>query len=168
MSARQPVAPPEARRKRAQAFGALLAGVAGPALARQGATLAHILPHWGAICPLYAAHAVPEKVSGSTLYLAASTASVQAEVAYITPSIIEGVNSLLGYAAITQVRSRVRGERAVARGAGRGGGRGQPTQGLPCAAETLHRAQKVCQNVPDAELREALTRLASRALKPNP
>jgi hypothetical protein len=157
MTKRNPVAPPEARRKRALAFGALLAGVVGPAMSKKGAILVQILPHWPAICPLYAAHAVPEKVTGTTLHLAATTASVQAELAYISPSIIEGVNTVLGYAAITQVRSRVQGatRAAVAK----------PTQNLPPSSTTLHRAQKVCQNVGDTELREALTRLAAQTLK---
>lgn len=92
------------RRKYSVAVGRLLAPVMDPLLARQGAMLAQIVPHWPALCPMFAAYSVPEKVRGRTLTVAVASDSVKQEMHYISPQIVEGINTLLGYSALEKVQ----------------------------------------------------------------
>ncbi len=155
--------PEISRRRRTTAVGGLLREVLAPAAAKQGILLAQLLPYWPSICPLLAAHAVPESVRAGTLTLATTTSSVQRELHFLAPSIIEGVNAILGYAAITSVKAMVRGE---TRGmAGAPGKAPKLTAPLPPSRALTDKAAKACQTINDDDLRTALAKLGAVALK---
>ncbi len=153
----QPSAPLPRRRK-AVAMGGLLRDVLAPAAAKQGVLLAQIMPFWPSICPLLANYAVPESLRAGTLTLAAHTSSAQRELQFITPSIIEGANIVLGYTVVQQVKVVVRGEAAKANPL-------KLTKPLPPLPQVADKAAKVCQTVADDALRAALTALGAQVLK---
>ena len=156
----QPPAHLPTRRRRATAVGGLLREVLAPAAAKQGVLLAQLLPYWPSICPLLAAHAVPESLRAGTLTLAATTSSVQRELQFLAPSIAEGANLIFGYTVVTQVRAVVRGGAAAAPGR-------QPrlTPPLPFNTAAADSALQVCQHITDEPLRTALAKLGAQALK---
>lgn len=152
----------DGRKKRAQAVGAILAPLVAPALARQGAVLAQIVPHWAAICPLLARFSVPESVRGDVLTVAVASDGVKQEMHYVAPQIVEGVNLLLGYSAIAKVRAMTRHDVAQAVEA--------RMEGLPKAmpkpsAAERDRAEVLCKSVRDDDLRAALAKLGAQVLK---
>lgn len=143
------------RRKRSVAVGAVLGPLVAPALARQGAALAQIVPHWGAICPLLAAYSAPESLRGDVLSVAVASDGVKQELHYITPQIIESVNALLGYAAVAKVRAVTRHEVAL-----QAAPRVVPRKAA-APGKAHDKAEAVCQSVRDEGLREALVRLGA-------
>lgn len=156
----QPPAKPEpARRRRATAVGGLLREVLAPATAKQGILLAQLLPYWPSICPLLAAHAVPESLRGGTLTVATRTSSAQRELQFLAPSIVEGANTIFGYAVVTQIRAVVRGEQPTTLR------RPQLTEPLPLNAAAADKAHATCQHIGDEALRTALAKLGAQALK---
>jgi len=155
----QPPATVPERRRRTTAVGGLLREVLAPATAKQGMLLAQLLPYWPSICPLLAAHAVPESLRAGTLTLAATTSSVQRELQFLAPSIVEGANTIFGYAVVTQVRAVVRGEQAMPLR------RPRLTEPLPVNQAAADKARASCQHVGDEALRTALAKLGAQALK---
>ncbi|MFO0500174.1 MAG: DciA family protein [Pseudomonadota bacterium] len=154
----KPEAGPPARHKRVQAVGGLLRGALGPLTAKQGAQLAQILPFWPSICPMLHAYGVPESLRAGELTIAAQTSSAQREFTFLAPSITEGANRVLGYEGVHKIRSVVRAQGSAVKL--------RPLAvPLPTGAAAIEKAVKVCQNVGDDELREALVRLGTRALK---
>lgn len=154
--------PGDGRKKRAQAVGAVLAPLVAPALARQGAALAQVVPHWGAICPLLARFSVPESLRGDVLTVAVASDGVKQELHYVAPQIIEGVNLLLGYSAVAKVRAVTRHDIAsAAKARGEGGPQALPKPG---AAER-DRAEALCKSIRDEGLRAALAKLGAHVLK---
>jgi hypothetical protein len=146
------------RRRRTTAVGGLLREALAPATAKQGVLLAQLLPYWPSICPLLAAHAVPESVRAGTLTVATTTSSVQRELQFLTPSILEGANTILGYTAIHNLKAVVRGE---------GGMRKKPpklTKPLPPSQQATDKAAAACQSVGDDDLRKALASLGAQVL----
>jgi hypothetical protein len=154
----QPAKIPE-RRRRTTAVGGLLREALAPATAKQGVILAQLLPYWPSICPLLAAHAVPESVRAGTLTVATTTSSVQRELQFLAPSILEGANTILGYIAITGVKAVVRGE------VGSGQKPAKLTKPLPPSLAATDKAAAVCQSVGDEALRMALAKLGAQVLK---
>lgn len=154
---KQPAKVPE-RRRRTTAVGGLLREALAPATAKQGVLLAQLLPYWPSICPLLAAHAVPESVRAGTLTVATTTSSVQRELQFLAPSILEGANTILGYTAIHSLKAVVRGE----------GGMGKKapklTKPLPPSLQATDKAAAACQNVGDDDLRKALASLGAQVL----
>lgn len=155
----------DGRKKRAVAVGAVLAPLVAPALARQGAVLAQIVPHWGALCPLLAAYSVPESVRGDVLTVAVASDGVKQELHYVAPQIIEGVNLLLGYSAISKVRAMTRHDVASAVQARLAPGQAVPKAHATASAADRDRAEALCKNVQDDDLRAALAKLGARVLK---
>lgn len=149
----------EVRKKRALAVGALMAPLVGPALAKHGAALAQIAPHWPAICPLLAKYSVPESLKGGVLTVAVASDAVKQELHYVSPQIIEGVNMLLGYAGVSKVRALTRSD--VVRG-GKGAAPVVQAKALPVVDDS---ARALCNHVRDEGLREALTKLAAQLTK---
>lgn len=148
------------RKKRALAVGALMGPLVGPALAKHGAALAQIAPHWQAICPLLAKYSVPESLKSGVLTVAVASDAVKQELHYVSPQIAEGVNMLLGYAAVTKVRALTRSDLA------RGGGKGMaPAVQAQPVAKVDDSARAMCNHVRDEGLREALTKLAAQLTK---
>jgi hypothetical protein len=150
-----PVAP---RRKRSLAIGACLGEVLAPHMRKQGVILAQLLPYWPSICPLLAEHAVPESIRAGTLTLAAQTSSVQRELHFLAPSILEGANRVLGYEALQQVRAVVRGASAKQTNTPKLASPLRPT------AIATDKATAICQNVNEPTLKDALQRLGALAL----
>lgn len=149
------------------ALGAVLAPLMQPALAKQGVLLAQIAPHWRAICPLLAAHSCPEMVKGDVLTVAVASDGVKQELHYITPQVIEGINRLLGYAAITRVRAVTRHDVGQSRTAKALGVKVNyvTTQSLPSSSASIAKAETMCKSVKDDGLRAALGRLGAEILK---
>ena len=104
------------------------------------------------------AYGVPESLRGGELTIAAQTSSAQREFTFLAPSIIEGANRVLGYAGVSKIRSVVRAQGPALK-------KPELATPLPTTAAAIEKAVKVCQNVSDDELREALVRLGTRALK---
>lgn len=144
----------KARKKRALAVGALVGPLVEPALARAGVSLAQILPHWGAICPLLARHSMPESLRHDVLTVAVASDAVKQELHYMAPQVIESVNMLLGYAAVAKVRMVTRHGLA----AGLPKGEKSPRKGAAAAGD---REGRLCNNVKDDGLRVALEKLAA-------
>ena len=122
---------PPPRKKYTVAVGAVLGNVLEPALARQGAMVAQVAPHWHAICPLLAPFSCVETIRGGTVTVAVASDSVKNELHYMVPQVIEGINTLLGYNAVSRVRAITRSDlrgrvaavsatQKTTRGAGRG------------------------------------------------
>ena len=157
----------DVRKKRQVALGSVLAPLMEPTLARQGVLLAQIAPHWRAICPLLAAHSCPESVRGDVLTVAVASDGVKQELHYITPQIIEGINRLLGYAAITKVRSMTRHDVGQSRAAKALGANpaARPASSLPADRVGRDKAETMCKSVRDDDLRMALSRLGAEILK---
>lgn len=157
----------DVRKKRQVALGAVLAPLMEPTLARQGVLLAQIAPHWRAICPLLAAHSCPESVRGDTLTVAVASDGVKQELHYITPQIIEGINRLLGYAAIAKVRSMTRHDVGQSRTADALGAQigAKPAASLQVSGADRDKAESMCKSVRDDDLRAALSRLGAEILK---
>lgn len=142
-----------ARKKRALAVGNLVGPLVEPALARAGVSLAQIIPHWAAICPLLARHSMPESLKLDVLTVAVASDAVKQELHYMAPQVIESVNLLLGYAAVAKVRAVTR----------HGLASGLQKATKPAAKAGLRpgdREARLCQNVRDDALRVALERLA--------
>lgn len=143
-----------ARKKRALAMGALVGPLVEPALARAGVSLAQILPHWGAICPLLARHSVPESLKMDVLTVAVASDAVKQEMHYMAPQLVESVNMLLGYEAVRKLRMVTR----------HGLAQGLQKVEKPKAKGTARpgdREERLCKNVRDDGLRAALERLAT-------
>lgn len=158
----------DVRKKRNMALGAVLAPIMEPTLARQGVLLAQIVPHWRAICPLLAAHSCPENVRGDILTVAVASDGVKQELHYVTPQIIEGINRLLGYAAIGKVRAVTRHDvgrkdGVIAKRVGM-----NTVQNLPASGAARDKAETMCKSVRDDDLRAALGRLGAEILGHNP
>lgn len=152
------------RRKHALAVGSLMGPLVGPALARHGAALAQMAPHWQAICPLLARYSVPESLKSGVLTVAVASDAVKQELHYVSPQIMEGVNMLLGYVAVTKVRAVTRSD--LARGDLSRYGRGPaPMAQAKPLAQVSDSARALCNHVRDEGLREALTRLAAQVIK---
>lgn len=156
--AEEPVVREPVRKKRALAVGALVGKLVEPALARHGAALALVLPHWGAICPMFARYSVPESVKNGVLTVAVATDAVKQELLYMSPQLVEGVNMLLGYEVVRKVRAVTRSD------VGKKAGLPKVTASLPARAGEDDRAQGLCKNVRDEGLRAALARLGSQLL----
>jgi hypothetical protein len=146
------------RKMRSVAVGAVVAPLLEPALAKKGVALARIIPHWKAICPMLAAYSAPESVKGDTLTVAVDSDTVKQEMMYMTGQVVESVNRLLGYEAVTRLRIITRGGGTHAAG---GPKRGHVTASLPEAQETRDRAAALCKHVRDDALRHALEGLAA-------
>lgn len=145
-----------ARRKRVTAVGALVGPLVEPALARAGVSLAQILPHWGAICPLLAKYSQPESLKQDVLTVAVASDAVKQELHYVAPQVIEGVNMLLGYEAVSKVRAITRH--------GLASNLPKPMKTAPQVGGAVSdRAVSLCKNVRDDSLRAALERLAVHA-----
>lgn len=156
------VAPTDVRRKRQVALGAVLAPLMEPALARQGVLLAQIAPHWRALCPLLADHSCPESVRGDTLTVAVASDGVKQELHYVTPQVIEGINRLLGYNAVTKVRGITRHDVRL-----RTGGvavRQMAKPAAPINGAGRDKAEGMCKSVRDDDLRAALAALGNEIL----
>jgi hypothetical protein len=147
------------RRRRTTAVGGLLREALAPATAKQGVLLAQLLPYWPSICPLLAAHAVPESVRAGTLTVATTTSSVQRELQFLAPSILEGANTILGYTAMHSLKAVVRGE------AGSGPKPVKLTKPLPPSKAATDKAAAACQSVGDEALRMVLAKLGAQVLK---
>jgi hypothetical protein len=153
----------DVRKKRTVAVGAVLAPLMAPTLAKQGVALAQIVPHWGAICPLLAAHSCPESLRGDTLTVAVASDGVKQELHYIAPQVMEGVNTLLGYTAVTKVRAMTRhdvGQKARTQAAGKP----TPTRAAAAVAAAGDKARALCESVQDEGLKAALARLGATFL----
>jgi|GEM_PF-6121375 len=143
------------RKKYTVAVGAVLGGVLEPALARQGAAVAQVAPHWKAICPLLAAHSCVESIRGGTVTVAVASDSVKNELHYMAPQVVEGINMLLGYEAVRKVRAVTRSDlrhTATAKVAAQkaNGGHGRDDKAKP-----------LCKSGDDEPLRAALARLGA-------
>lgn len=143
------------RKKRGVALGAVLAPLMEPALARQGMILAQIAPHWRAICPMLAAHSCPESVRNDVLTVAVASDGVKQELQYMVPQVVESVNRLLGYEAVSKVRMVTRHDVGK-------------TKDMPVKksvtkvdAGARDKAEGLCKSVRDDELRAALGRLGT-------
>ncbi len=156
------VAATDVRRKRQVALGAVLAPLMEPALAKQGILLAQIAPHWRALCPLLADYSCPESVKGDTLTVAVVSDGVKQELHYVSPQVIEGINRLLGYSAVTKVRAVTRHDLKARNGM-------QPRvmakPATPVNGAGRDKAEALCKSVRDDELRAALAGLGSTFMK---
>lgn len=157
-AAQAPQASEAHRRKRSIAIGACLGGILAPHMRKQGVMLAQLLPYWPSICPLLAEHAVPESIRSGTLTLAAQTSSVQRELHFLAPSILEGANRVLGYEALQQVRAVVRGASAKPAAIPK---LASPLRASPLAAD---KATRICESISEPSLKDALQRLGALAL----
>lgn len=156
------VAATDVRRKRQVALGAVLAPLMEPALAKQGILLAQIAPHWRALCPLLADYSCPESVKGDTLTVAVVSDGVKQELHYVSPQVVEGINRLLGYSAITKVRAVTRHD---LKRCGRAESRIMAKHAAAPSGAGRDKAETLCKSVRDDELRAALAGLGSTFIK---
>lgn len=142
------------RKKYTVAVGAVLGGVLEPALARQGAAVAQVAPHWKAICPLLAAYSCVESIRGGTVTVAVASDSVKNELHYMAPQVVDGINMLLGYEAVRKVRAVTRSDlrRPAAKVA---------AQKASSVGARDDKAQPLCKSGDDEPLRAALARLGA-------
>lgn len=149
------------RRKYAMAVGALMAPLMERGVGKSGSMLAQIVPHWGAICPLLAKHSFPESLKGDVLTVAVASDAVKQELHYVAPQVIEGVNLLLGYAAVSKVRAMTR------HGIGVNAGKtAQKAKEAPSVAVD-DRLKELCKSIRDDELRAAMVKLGAQVSNKN-
>jgi hypothetical protein len=144
------------RRRRTEPVAARLPGLLAKTARKKGFAEGDILTAWRKICPEYADFSYPEKLWKGTLTVAVNSDSARNDLSYWVPTLMERVNSFYGVQAVENVRfvtknfefSRQTGEHTPQRN-----------------EAALKRAAKMCKNVQDDDLRDALTKLGSWILK---
>ncbi len=154
------------RSGRVRRAGALLGGLLGPTLRRQGFAQTEIVTRWGAIVgPELARVCLPERLAfprrqtrGATLHLRVAGAYAT-ELQHRAPQVIEQINTFFGYPAVARL--------ALTQGP-------MPAAELPAApapaplpAPAVEEIETAVAPTRDADLKAALARLGRRVLARN-
>jgi hypothetical protein len=142
------------RRQGTHALGRVLPAIL-PKPTGEAAVLAQLLGHWSALCPGLAAYAYPAKLARGVLTICVASPSVGQEVQYMAPQLVHGAALLLGYGAVSSIRTTSSGWRGAALL--------RKPQALSQAEVAAARAK--CKNVADDELQTSLARLGAWAAR---
>lgn len=151
------------RAGRVRRAGALLGGILGPALRRQGFAQTEIVTRWAAIVgPELARVCLPERLAfprrqarGATLHLRVAGAFAT-ELQHQGPQVIERVNTFLGYPAVSRL--------ALSQGPMPASALPEPEPELPLPKPAEREIEMAIAPTRDTELKAALARLGRRVL----
>ena len=142
------------RRQRDVAVGSVVRGLIENEAQRKGVLTAQVIGFWPRICPLLAAWSYPNEIRNGVMSVVVASDAVKQELLYLSPQIIDSVNTLLGFAGVKKVT-------AVTRHFAPAAAKAKAKAHAPDAA-AVAKAEAKCKDVADPELRQALERLGAQ------